>query len=104
MGDLNRARALCSTLEDYMGFLMTYDPSLDAEIQRYVETLNAAGIETFESCQGSPGHSYPEPTIRFHGERAEGFRALAVALQHNFPVAALRRIWRIIDREPIGPS
>jgi hypothetical protein len=83
---------------------MTYDPPLDPEIRRYVETLNAAGIETFESCQGSPGHSYPEPTIRFHGERAEGFRALAIALQHNFPVAALRRIWTVIDREPTGPS
>jgi hypothetical protein len=83
---------------------MNYDPPLDAEIQRYVEILNAAGIETFESCHGGPGHAYPEPTIRFHGERAEGFRALAVALQHDFPVAALRRIWRVIDREPTGPS
>jgi len=83
---------------------MIYDPPLDAEIRHYVEILNAAGIETFESCQGSSGHSYPEPTIRFHGERAEGFRALAVALQHALPVAALRRIWKVIDREPTGPS
>jgi hypothetical protein len=87
-----------------MGLIMIYDPPLDAEIQRYVEILNRAGIETFESCGGGLGHAYPEPTVRFHGERAEGFRALAIALQHNFPVAALRRIWRVIDQEPTGPS
>jgi hypothetical protein len=83
---------------------MTYDPSLDAEIRRYVEILNTAGIATFESCSGGIGHAYPEPTVRFHGKRAEGFRALAVALQHDFPVTALRRIWKVIDREPTGPS
>ena len=27
-----------------------------------------------------PGHSYPEPTVRFHGQPEEGFRALTVAL------------------------
>ena len=82
---------------------MQYDPPLDLNIRRYVETLNAAGIETFESCQGSEGHAYPEPTIRFRGDRGEGFRALAVAHQHNFPTAALRRTWVIIEGEPTGP-
>ncbi len=82
---------------------MEYDPPLDAGIRRYVEILNRAGIETFESCQGGPGHAYPEPTVRFRGGQADGFRAFAVACQHRFPIAALRRTWVIIDGEPTGP-
>ena len=77
---------------------------LDPGIKVYVETLAAAGIETFESCQGGEGHSMPEPTVvRFHGERGEGVRALAVALQGDLPVADLRRYWSVIDGEPTGP-
>ncbi len=25
--------------------------------------LRSGGIETFESCQGGPGHSFPDPTV-----------------------------------------
>jgi hypothetical protein len=82
---------------------IAYDPPLDMGIRPYVEALNAAGIETFESCEGSPGHSYPEPTIRFHGDRSEGFRAVAVAIQGQLPVVALKRLWTVIDREITGP-
>lgn len=81
-----------------------YDPPLDPGIADVVIRLNAFGVETYASCQGGPGHAYPEPTVRFFGDRSEGFRALAVALQHNFPVRALRRIWRVIDGEPTGPD
>jgi len=77
---------------------------LDPGIRRYVEVLVAAGVETFESCEGGEGHCFPEPTIRFHGQRAEGFRALAVALQHALPVSDLRRVWSIEDGEPVGPT
>ncbi len=80
-----------------------YDPPLDAGIQQAVEVLNKGGVETYESCEGSEGHSYPEPTIRFHGDRSEGFKALALALQHSLPVVAIRRIWTVIDGEPTGP-
>jgi hypothetical protein len=76
---------------------------LDPGIARYVETLRQAGIETFESCQGGPGHAYPEPTIRFHGPRDEGFRALAVSHQQGLPLSELRRTWPILDGEPTGP-
>jgi hypothetical protein len=38
------------------------------------------------------GALLPEPAMRFYGERGEGFRALAVALQWGFPVRAIRRI------------
>src|SRR5947209_3277245 len=78
---------------------------LDAGIRPYVEILDRAGVETFESCQGGrPEHCYPEPAIRFHGDRTEGFRALAVAVQHGLPVRAVRRFWQV-DRqgEPHGP-
>lgn len=80
-----------------------YDPPLDPGVAAYVRALADGGIETFESCEGGPGHAYPEPTIRFHGNRAEGFRALAVAQQKALPVTALRRAWPVQDGEPTGP-
>ena len=80
-----------------------FDPPLDPGVERYVRVLGAFGIETRESCQGGAGHAYPEPTVRFLGDRAEGFRALAIALQHGLPVADLRRVWPINDGEPVGP-
>jgi len=81
----------------------SYSPPLDPCIEPMVETLQAAGIGTFESCEGGPGHAYPEPTVRFHGERSEGFRALAAAQAAGHSVAELRRVWPINDGEPTGP-
>jgi hypothetical protein len=83
--------------------LREYDPPLDKGILRAVEILNQFGIETFESCEGGPGHAYPEPTVRFHGQREEVFKALSICLQHNLPVSSIRRIWPVIDGEPVGP-
>lgn len=80
-----------------------WDSFIDPGIVRAVRLLNERGIETFESCQGGDGHCYPEPTVRFHGDRSEGFRALAVAMQHALPVLSLRRIWQIVDADPTGP-
>jgi hypothetical protein len=77
--------------------------SLDPHIAYAVGVLREHGIETFESCQGGAGHAFPEPTIRFHGGRDEGFRALAHALEHDLPVAEIRRFWQIVDGEPQGP-
>lgn len=82
---------------------MDYEPPLDLGIARAVAVLVAAGVETFESCEGGPGHAFPEPTIRFHGYRDEGFRALATAIQADLRVTALRRVWDVIDGEPTGP-
>jgi hypothetical protein len=82
---------------------MEYEPPLDTGIKRYVEILVAAGIETYESCEGGDGHCYPVPTIRFSGDRSEGFKALAVALQHQLPVSSISRIWTVIGGEPTGP-
>jgi hypothetical protein len=83
---------------------MDFDPPLDKGIEKPVRILHDAGVETYESCEGGSGHSYPEPTIRFHGDRAAGFRALAVAIEHGLHVKALRRVWVILEGEPTGPT
>jgi hypothetical protein len=76
----------------------------DKGIKRAVEILQAAGVETFESCEGGPGHAYPEPTIAFHGHPAAGWNALEACLNHGLPVRYLRRTWVISDGiEPTGP-
>jgi len=80
-----------------------FSPPLDPGIEIAVLALRAAGIETFESCQGGPGHTFPEPTVRFHGNNAEGFRALAAAMTAGLKVTSLRRAWSIVDGEPTGP-
>ena len=76
---------------------------LDAGIKQIVHTLCENGVETYESCEGGKGHAFPEPTVRFHGGRAEGFKALAVAMQHGLKVSELRRVWPVLDGEPTGP-
>lgn len=80
-----------------------YEPALDRGIEQAVKVLSEGGVETFESCEGGPGHCFPEPTVRFYGDHSEGFRALSFALQRGLPVRELRRYWSIIDGEPTGP-
>ncbi len=80
-----------------------FEPPLDEDIREIVITLVASGIETFESCEGGRGHSFPEPTVRFEGGSSEGLRALSVALENGLPVARLRRTWGIIDGTIHGP-
>ncbi len=80
-----------------------YDPPLDAGIWPAVEVLRSGGVETFESCEGGHGHAYPEPTVRFHGDQAEGYRAVAVALRAGLRVKELRRVWPVNDKELTGP-
>ena len=79
------------------------DCPLDRWVSYAVKVLRDAGIETFESCQSGPGHSYLEPTVRFHGVYGDGFRALGVARVYGLPVRALRRLWSLNDGEPVGP-
>ena len=77
---------------------------IDKGIKREVKILWENGIETSESCEGGKGHSFPEPTVRFRGDSAEGFKALAIAQQHGLKVAELRRYWSIQGGEPVGPE
>jgi len=80
-----------------------FDPPLDEGIREIVIRLVANGVETFESCEGGPGHAFPEPTVRFEGESSEGLRALSVALENGLPVFRLRRAWGVIDGLIHGP-
>ncbi len=83
--------------------MVDFDPPLDPGIAAAVLALRKHGVETFESCEGGPGHAYPEPTVRFHGHTLDGLRALAAAMKEGLPVAELRQVWPIQDGEPTGP-
>lgn len=78
------------------------DP-VDPGIARAVKVLQEAGVETFEACEGGPGHAYAEPTVRFHGGRESLWVALAAAAACGLPVLAVRRTWPVNDGEPTGP-
>lgn len=80
-----------------------FEPPLDEGIREIVVTLIANGVETFESCEGGPGHSFPWPTVRFEGSNSEGLRALSVALANGLPVDNLRRAWGMVDGSLHGP-
>jgi len=80
-----------------------FDPPLDSGIESIVRHLASMGIETFESCEGGEGHAFPVPTVRFHGESFEGYKAVSYALESGFNVAALRRVWDVLDGELTGP-
>ena len=80
-----------------------FEPPLDPGIADAVVTLIANGIETFESCDGGPGHAFTEPTIKFEGNASEGWRAMSVALAYGLPIYRLRRVWGVIDGMPHGP-
>ena len=76
---------------------------IDKGVGYYVDVLREGGIETCQSCEGGPGHCYEVPTVDFRGDKAEGPRAVGVALQRGLPVAELRRVWSVIDGEMDGP-
>lgn len=80
-----------------------FEPPLDDGIRDIVLTLIDGGIETFESCEGGHGHSYPSPTIRFEGSSADGLRALSIAIANGLPVENLRRAWGVVDGAIHGP-
>lgn len=76
---------------------------MDRGIRRVVRILFENGIETTESCEGGRGHAFAKPTVRFIGQQADGFRALAVCSIHRIRVTELRRVWSIENGEPVGP-
>lgn len=79
------------------------DMPLDKGIEPYVLALRSGGIETFESCEGGDGHAFLEPTVRFCGDSAEGYRAFAVAVKCGLPVYSLRRYYSVSGSELEGP-
>lgn len=74
---------------------LQYVNGLDQEIEPIVHILRAHGVETCQSCQGGPGHSYPVPTVDFLGDESAGWRALSVAIAFAMPIAELRRTWPV---------
>jgi hypothetical protein len=82
---------------------LVFEPPLDEGVRDIVIALIANGIETFESCEGGNGHSFPEPTVRFEGGPSEGLRAMSVALENGMPVFRLRRVWGMIEGALHGP-
>lgn len=76
---------------------------LDPGIERAVQVLRLAEVHTYESCEGGEGHSYRDPTVRFYGQQAEGWRALAVCKDAGLPVRHISRCWDMDDGEPSGP-
>jgi hypothetical protein len=102
------AQAILAQRAEEEAFMRVLEPELDPGIKAAVRVLRRGGVETFESCEGGPGHCYPEPTVRFAGQAYEGFRALSVALlgkdEIGMRLYALRRVWTIEDGEPTGPK
>lgn len=83
---------------------LKYINPLDKGVRRYVLILRAHGVETFESCEGGEDHCFPEPTVRFHGQSGQGFRAFGIARTYALPVSALRRYYSVEDGELVGPQ
>ncbi|UFZ03955.1 hypothetical protein LQG66_32970 [Bradyrhizobium ontarionense] len=79
------------------------DMELDAGIRRAVLVLRSGGIETFESCEGGPGHAFPDPTVKFEGSAWAGYKALAVAMEHGLPVLRMQRVYGVMDGQLEGP-
>ena len=77
---------------------------LDPGIRETVRILREHGVETTESCEGTPGHCYAEPTVCFNGTHAAGWHALAVCLDHGLRVYSLQRYWDCLDGEVHGPE
>ena len=80
-----------------------FEPPLDEGIREIVIALISNGVESFESCEGGHGHSFPEPTVRFEGASSEGLRAVSVALENGLPIRALRRVWSFKNDLIHGP-
>lgn len=76
---------------------------IDPGITRAVRAMWAAGVECFESCDGGDGHSFKQPTVRFHGGQSAGWRALTACAEIALPVYEIGRVWDVIDGEPTGP-
>ena len=90
--------------ESLESFAPLVDMELDAGIRHAVLVLRRAGIETYESCSGEPGHAFCEPTVRFHGGPAAAYRAYAAAIECGLPVFALRPVcFQIENGQLAGP-
>lgn len=90
-------------LEDLEAFAPETDMPLDSGIRYAVLVLRSGGVETFESCEGGPGHPYGDPAIRFYGTAWAGYHAFAVAMEHGLPVFRLGHVYDCLDGQLNGP-
>lgn len=88
---------------DLAEFEPSVDLPLDPGIRYAVLVLRSGGVETFESCEGGPGHSSPDPMVRFYGSAWAGYHAFAVAMEHGLPVFELQRVYDCQDGQLAGP-
>ena len=93
------------TPDELREFARKIDPcgELDLGIVRAVQILIDADIATYESCQGGEGHAYHEPTVRFKGSPACGWRALATLMTYDLPIGRLSQTWEFVNGVPDGP-
>ena len=68
---------------------------LDPLIEPVVRELQTRGIETFESCQGTKGHCFEWPTVRFNGGAGTGYVVVGIALELGWPIQHLQRDWSV---------
>lgn len=71
--------------------------ALDPEIAPVVHFLVGHGFETFESCQGGPGHCFPDPTVRFHGTEFDAIRAYELCQAKGLLILCVRRVFQKED-------
>jgi hypothetical protein len=103
MDNVNRLGKVVTVAQNFDEFEPSTDMPLDAGIRRFVLALRSGGIDTFESCEGGEGHAFTEPTIRFNGAMAEGFKAFAVAKELGLPVYKLRLSYSVDGDFLMGP-
>jgi hypothetical protein len=84
-------------------FAPVTDMELDFGIRDAVLALRAAGIETFESCEGGKGHAFPDPTIKFQGGPWAGYRAFAAAMERGLPVLRIQQVYGVSGNHLEGP-
>ncbi len=88
------------TMENWM---IDGPDALDNGIIGVVKVLREAEIDTFDSCQGGPGHASSRPIVWFTGDENEGFRAEAVATEAGFQVFHIARFWYTRQGTRSGP-
>ena len=75
------------------------EEKLDKGIRDFVLFLRENNFETFESCQGGIGHGFPEPTVRFFGNKHEGLRMAMICIKNDLPIDEVRRSFSIDEGE-----
>lgn len=64
--------------------------TLDERIRDAVMVLREAGVDTFASCQGGPGHMFRLPTIRFQGDEWAARLAIRVLAKNGYAADEVR--------------